>query len=992
MANNSIRGITLEIGGDTTKLSKALSQVNKDLRSTQTDLNAINKALKLDPTNVNLLRDKHELLGKAIQETNSKLSTLKEAYRQGLSNPDIGEDEMRALHREIDLTESSLNSLTSEYENFGEAADGAVDGAIQDTATLAKNLEEAGDKIKSVGDKISSAGSTLTKTVTMPLVGAGTASVKTAADFESAMSQVQATMGITSDSMSEVDGQTVNTMKALAAFAQQMGASTAWSAKDAAGALNYLALAGYDTQQMFDVLPTVLNLASAGGMDLAKASDMVTDAMSALNLTTEDADKMVDIMAKTASSSNTSVEQLGEAILKIGGTAANMKGGVGELSTALGVLANNSIKGAEGGTALRNIMLSLENAKSTEAAAAFEELGVHAYDSEGNLKSLNEILSDLRVGMEGMTQQEKDFNLSKIFNKNDLAAVNALLKSSGDEWTSLEDKINNSAGAAQQMADTQLDNLNGQLTLLKSALESAAISIGNSLMPTIKELTGFVQGLVDKFNALSPEQQQAIVKFAAMAAAIGPLVLITGKLISGFGSVISTIGRVSTFLGGLGGAATTAGEAVSTVSEVGTAAGTASQGLNAAGSAMGVLSQNALGFVALGGGIALAAGGMWILAKAAVVIAEGGWGAAAALLELVAAIAALAAVFAALGGPLTAGAVGIGVFGAAVLGIGAAIGIASAGLALLMEQLPLVAEYGQPAADAFVSLGAGILSMSTECLTATPGLLAIDTALIGLAASTVAADLGWIGFAATMGIAAAAVGVLDLAMGAFALTMSSIQEDATKAGEAIGFIQENVDVIKSGVEGLKDIVENGLDGIVDFFKDTSTEPVDAWAQSFSALYDSTSGTLINVTKLVLKSLAYIKRAFANTQLSFNKNIVLPHFSLDGAFDLQAGTVPAVNVNWYKTGGIFDTPSVIGVGEDTPEAVTPIDKLQAMIDSSTAKANNAILNTMQEMLQVMQMYLPQNRQVVLDSGVLVGEIAPAMDNELGVRANRRSRQA
>ena len=190
-------------------------------------------------------------------------------------------------------------------------------------------------------------------------------------------------MGITKDSMSTLDGQSVNTMDALSNLAKEMGASTAFSATECAEALNYLALAGYSTQEMADTLPTVLNLAAAGGIDLASASDMVTDAMSALGMETAEADTMVDQMAKTASTTNTSVAQLGEGILTIGATAKSIKGGTAELNTALGILANNGIKGAEGGTHLRNIILSLQN-PSDQAAAKMQELGVSVYDSEGN--------------------------------------------------------------------------------------------------------------------------------------------------------------------------------------------------------------------------------------------------------------------------------------------------------------------------------------------------------------------------------------------------------------------------------------------------------------------------------------------------------------------------------------------------------------------------------------------------------------------------------
>lgn len=395
----------------------------------------------------------------------------------------------------------------------------------------------------------------------------GGAAVKTAADFESSMSQVQATMGITKDSMSTLDGQSVNTMDALSDLAKEMGSKTAFSASECAEALNYLALAGYDTQEMADTLPTVLNLAAAGGLDLASASDMVTDAMSALGMETKDANKMVDQMAKTASSTNTSVGQLGEGILTIGATAKTVKGGTAELNTALGILANNGIKGAEGGTHLRNVILSLQN-PTDKAAQQMDALGVSVFDSQGNMRSLNDILGDLNKSMDGMTAEEKANIVSKIFNKTDLSSVNALLANTGDTWTDLQTAIENSGGAAQQMADTQLDNLSGQLTILKSAVEEFAISIGEALMPMVKNIVAKIQSFVDWLNNLDEGTRQVIVKIGLFIAALGPFLVILGTVISKVGvamqafsklglkltSLMSNAGGVSGIMGKVGAA------------------------------------------------------------------------------------------------------------------------------------------------------------------------------------------------------------------------------------------------------------------------------------------------------------------------------------------------------------------------------------------------------------------------------------------------------
>ena len=558
---NRIKGITVEIGGDTTKLQTALKGVNGQIKNTQSALRDVEKLLKLDPHNTELLSQKQKLLTQAIGETKEKLTTLKTAAEQAneqLQKGEITQEQYDALQREIIETEAELKRLEQQ--------------ASTTNATLTK-IGDVGSKLESVGNGITNVGKKVS-VASAAVAGIGAASVKTAADFESSMSQVQATMGITKDSMSDVNGESVNTMDALSDLAKQMGSETAFSASECAEALNYLALAGYDTQEMVDTLPTVLNLAAAGNIDLASASDMVTDAMSALGMETSEADTMVDQMAKTASSTNTSVAQLGEGILTIGATAKSIKGGTAELNTALGILANNGIKGAEGGTHLRNVILSLQS-PTDKAAACMEQLGVDVYDSQGNMRSLNDILGDLNASMDGMTSAEKANIISSIFNKTDLSSVNALLANTGETWDSLQNSITNSAGAAQQMADTQLDNLSGQLTILKSALEGLAISIGEALMPMVKNIVSKIQGFVTWLNNLDDGTKQVIVKIGLFVAALGPALVILGTVISKVGvamQAFSTFGLKITSLvskaGGLSGVMSKVGTAIMGINPV----------------------------------------------------------------------------------------------------------------------------------------------------------------------------------------------------------------------------------------------------------------------------------------------------------------------------------------------------------------------------------------------------------------------------------------
>lgn len=520
MAGN-LKGITIEFRGDTTNLDKALRQVDKETRSIDKEMDKVNKGLKFNPTSVDLWRQKQTLLKDKIKETSERLNTLKDAQKQmDAKGVNKNSKEYRELQREIITTESKLKNFKNQLKEIGNV-----------------NLKALGEKFKTIGSKMTRVGKGLSTYVTAPLVGIGAASVKVGADFDTAMSQVAATSGKTVDEIGE-----------LRDFAKEMGSTTAFSATQAAEGLNYMALAGYDAETSMKMLPTVLNLAAAGAMELGAASDMVTDAQTALGLSTEETTTLVDQMAKASSQSNTSVAQLGEAILKIGPTAKNISGGTQELTQVLGLLADNGIKGSEAGTHLRNILLSLNTDKVKDA---FHELGVEVFDAEGNMRSLSDIFPELSTAMEGMTSEEKTGMLQKLFNKTDLSAINSLLGTSADRWEELGFAIEDSTGSAGQMAETQLDNMQGSMTLLKSAIEGAGIAISDVLAPYIRQLADFANSLVTKFNELSPATQTFIVAVGAIAAALGPLLFIGGMIMTAIGTIMPMLPTIGATLAGL---------------------------------------------------------------------------------------------------------------------------------------------------------------------------------------------------------------------------------------------------------------------------------------------------------------------------------------------------------------------------------------------------------------------------------------------------------
>lgn len=471
---------------------------------------------------------------------------------------------------------AQLGSAYVQIVPSAQGISGSISGMLGGEATAAG---------KSAGGLL---GNSIVSTLTGIIAAAGIGkfisdSITTGMNFDKAMSQVAATMGTTVDQIGE-----------LRDFAKEMGATTAFSANQAAEALNFMALAGYDAETSMQMLPNVLNLAAAGGMELATASDMVTDAQTALGLSLEETSTMVDQMAKASSKSNTSVAQLGDAFLTIGANARQAKGGTAELSTVLGVLADNGIKGSEAGTHLRNIMLAM-NPTTDKAAAAWKELGVSAYDAEGNLRALPEVFEDLNKAMEGMTEQQKTDMFSAMFNKTDLASIQALVGTTSERFaelsteikgawysaeslydsfsgmgieiedagdslsklgvsaTEFEDALKESggsaqnfveylqevaapgtttteilntmgvsledlqagfdgaAGAAQAMADTQLDNLDGDITLMKSALEGVQIAISEKVMPGLRDMVQSGSGLLSSLtNAIGAGNWSAV--------------------------------------------------------------------------------------------------------------------------------------------------------------------------------------------------------------------------------------------------------------------------------------------------------------------------------------------------------------------------------------------------------------------------------------------------------------------------------------------------
>ena len=568
MGVSRIKGITVEISGETTGLDKALKSVNTTIKSTQTQLKDVERLLKLDPSNTELLSQKQRLLKEAIGATKEKLESLKTAQEQAkkqLENGDLGQDKYDALQREIEETEQALKQLESQVST--------TYAKLETLDTVGKKLETAGNSISGVGRKL--------LPVTGAITAVGVAAVKTTADFDSSMSQVSAISGATGKDFDD-----------LRSKAREMGSKTKFSASEAADAMTYMAMAGWKTEDMLDGIEGVMNLAAASGEDLASTSDIVTDALTAFGLSAKDSGHFADILAATSSNANTNVAMMGETFKYAAPVAGALGYKAEDVAIAIGLMGNSGIKASQAGTALRTLFTNM--AKPTDTvAAAMDKLGISLDDGQGNMKSFKEVMDDLRSGfgelkmpadevqaaIEKLDAQYESGELTEkqyaeaseelmkqaygaegalkaeaaasLAGKMGLSGLLAIVNASDEDYEKLTEAIYNCDGVTEQMAETMQDNLAGQLTILKSQLQELAISFGDVLMPIIRKVVSHIQDFVDKLNGMSDAQRETIIKVLAFVAALGPLLIIIGKTVSTVGVAMQGISKFGKGIVGL---------------------------------------------------------------------------------------------------------------------------------------------------------------------------------------------------------------------------------------------------------------------------------------------------------------------------------------------------------------------------------------------------------------------------------------------------------
>ena len=445
-------------------------------------------------------------------------------------------------------------------------------------ASFKAKSEVMSSALKTGGGALTAFGAALTKGVTLPFGAAAAASVKTTMSFDAAMSKVKA-----------ISGATGKEFDILRSKAREMGAKTKFSASEAAEAMNYMAMAGWKTKDMLNGIEGVMNLAAASGEDLGTTSDIVTDALTAFGLSAKDSGHFADVMAAAAANANTNVGMLGESFKYVAPLAGAMKFSIEDTSVALGLMANSGIKAGQAGTSMRGWLTRL--AKPTKATAtAMKELGLNITNSDGSMKSLMQIMQETRKAFSGLSEAQKTQYAATLAGQYGMSGLLAIVNTSEEDFKKLSTSIDGASGSAEKMSETMLGNAQGSLIKLKSATQELMISLGDLLMPAVTDLIAKLQKWVDYLNSLDENQKRLILKFGAIAAAAGSVLMVVGKLVSGVGTIIA---KGQAFIGFMSKAAT----AFSSI-------GAAGSGITTLGGALGAVATTVGPIVAVGAAIA----------------------------------------------------------------------------------------------------------------------------------------------------------------------------------------------------------------------------------------------------------------------------------------------------------------------------------------------------------------------------------------------------
>lgn len=535
-----VGNMVIKVDLDSTGVEKSMTGLQRQLRSSNKAMGAQLSAFSRGEKSaakygvlIEGLSNRHRIQGQMVQEARKKYDEMVRTYGE---NSVKAQEAAQKLNEQIALyqeTGRELDTVTAEYKEFQRVQDMQSKGWYK----AADSMEEWGGKLKATGQVMDDTGKTLTKRVTMPLAAVGGIATKVGSDFEAGMSRVGATSGASAEDM-----------KKLEAKAREMGATTVFSASEASDAFYYMSLAGWDAADMMDGISGVMDLAAASGEDLALVSDIVTDGLTAFGLSAKESGRMADVLAAASSNANTDVAGLGQAFSYVAPLAGALGYSMEDTSKAIGLMANAGIKSTKAGTALRTIMSKLTD-DTDKSRKNFKKYGISITDSNGKMKSFDAVMRQLRKNIGKLDEKQQAQAVTTLFGREAMAGALAIINASEKDYNDLTKAINESEGAASEMADVMQDNLQGSMKELKSMVEDLFIEMYQNLKPTFESIIDSAKNLTKWFSDLSPETQKNIVKFGLLAAAMGPVLSITGKLTMGIGGLMQGAGALTKAIG-----------------------------------------------------------------------------------------------------------------------------------------------------------------------------------------------------------------------------------------------------------------------------------------------------------------------------------------------------------------------------------------------------------------------------------------------------------
>ena len=987
-----IKGITVEIGGDTTGLEKALKSVNTTIKNTQSQLKDVNHLLKLDPSNTELLSQKQRALKEAIGATKEKLDSLKQAQEQAkqqLENGDLGQDKYDALQREIIETEQELRRLQEE--------------AASTSVALAK-IDEAGKKIEAFGDSVTGVGQKIMPT-SLAVAGLGTAAVKTAADFDESMSKVAAVSGATGDDLD-----------ALRDKAREMGAKTKFSASEAADAMNYMAMAGWKTGDMLEGIEGIMNLAAASGEDLATTSDIVTDALTAFGLSAQDSGHFADILAAASSNANTNVSMMGETFKYCAPIAGALGFSAEDTAQAIGLMANAGIKGSQAGTALRTIMNNLTG-EIKLSGKALGDVTIATTNADGSMRDLSDILADCRGAFSQLSESEQAAAAEALVGKNAMSGFLALMNAGEGDIEKLSSAIDNCSdtfvktvdgaiipmsqaleegidwveeynGVAEQMAAVMQDNLGGQLTILKSQLQELAISFGEMLMPAIRAILSKIQAFVDKLNGMSESQRKALLTIGLIVAALGPLLVIIGTLISKVGAAMQGFVKLATGIKKLG-VAVKAGSGI----------------FGKLGAALGGISAPVLAIIAVIAVLVAAFKHLWDtneeFRKAITAIWEGIVSKIQAFCQgIVERLNALGFDFGSIVDVLKSLWDGLCQFLAPVFE--AAFNVVSTVLGTVLDVITGLL-------DVFIGLFTGNWSQMWEGVKEIfsgiwDGITGLFDTALNLLKSLAETVFGWFGttweevwsgiksFFETIwnGIVAFFTGIWNAIVSTVTAQVNAVKTVVTTVFNAVKTTATTIwNGIKTAISTIVDGIKSKVSSVFESVKSTATNLFNGIKSTATNVWNGIKTAIVTPIEAardkIRSALDAVSGFFSGLKLQL-PHIKLPHFRVSGTLSISPPSVPHLSIDWYKEGGIMTKPTVFGMngsalmagGEAGSEAILPLSGFYKQLEAMLTEKLN--MHNVEKYLAVIA--ANSGKDIYLDDGTLVGRLLPAIDSGLG----------